>query len=149
MPFDSHQTPARQLVLYIHLNANWRQILQHAVMQKTTKRQHVASRPPDCRATLCKLLMCCWLVLLTSGDAWAALLSDSPNDLAHFEETVRQRSTPCDLSPDELPEPTAPDIVAKQLRQTIQRTQDAALQAKLRNAYLHYLGCQADISRED
>lgn len=149
MPFDSHQTPARQLVLYIHLNANWRQILQHAVMQKTTKRQHVASRPPDCRATLCKLLMCCWPVLLTSGDAWAALLSDSPNDLAHFEETVRQRATPCDLSPDELPVPTAPDIVAKQLRQTIQRTQDAALQAKLRNAYLHYLGCQADISRED
>ena len=149
MPFDSHQTPARQSVLYIHLNANWRQILQRAVMQKTTKRQHVASRPPEYRATLYKLLMCCWLVLLTSGDAWAALLSDSPNDLAHFEETVRQRSTPCDLSPDELPVPTAPDIVAKQLRQTIQRTQDAALQAKLRNAYLHYLGCQADISRED
>ena len=149
MTIDSHQTPARQLVLYIRLNVNWRQILHHSVMQKTTKRQRFVSAPPDRGATLCKLLMCCWLALLTFGDAWAASLSDSPNDLAHFEETVRQRSTPCDLSPDELPVPTAPDIVAKQLRQTIQRTQDAALQAKLRNAYLHYLGCQADISRED
>ena len=149
MPFDSHQTPARQLFLYIHLNASWRQILQYAVRQKATKRQHVASRPPDCRATLCKLLMRCWLVLLASGDAWAASLSDSTHDVAHFVETARQRSTLCDLSPDGLPVPTAPDIVAEQLRQTIHRTKDAAMRAKLRNAYVRYLGCQTDISRED
>ena len=34
-----------------------------------------------------------------------------------------------------------PDIVAEQLRLTIERTEDAALQRKLRSAYLHYLGC--------
>lgn len=148
MPFDSHRTPVWQTVLYISLSANWWQILQHAAMREITTKQHVATPPPQHRAALYKLLMCCWLVLLSSSGAWAALSSNSPNHSAQFEEAARQRTTLCHSLPDELPVPAAPDIVAEQLRQTIQRTQDKALQAKLRNAYLRYLGCQADIPQE-
>lgn len=148
MPFDSHQAPARQTVLYISLSANCWQILQHAAMQEITTKQHVARPPPQHLAALCKLLMCCWLVLLSCGGAWAASSSNSPNQSAQFEEAARQRATLCNSLLDELPVPAAPDIVAEQLRQTIQRTQDKALQAKLRNAYLRYLGCRADIPQE-
>ena len=152
MPFDSHRTPARQTVLYLSLGANWPQILQHAVMQEMKPRQHAATPatpPTRCRAALCKLLMCYLLVLLSPSNAWAAMLSVSPNDSAQIDETTQQRTALCAALPDELPVPTAPDVVAEQLRQTIQRTQDTALQAKLRNAYLHYLGCRADIRPEN
>ena len=148
MPFDSHRTPVWQTVLFISLSANWRQILQHAAMREIATKQHVATPPPQHRAALCKLLMCCWLVLLSSSGAWAALSSDSPNHSAQFEEAAPQRTTLCHSLPDELPVPAAQDMVAAHLRQTIQRTQDKALQAKLRTAYLRYLGCQADIPQE-
>ena len=148
IPFDSHRTPVWQTVLYIHLNANWRQILQHAAMQEITTKQHVATPSPHRQAALCKVLMCCWLVLLSSGYARAASSSNVPNNSAQLEEAARQSATLCNSLPDELPVPAAPDIVAEQLRQTIQRTQDKALQAKLRNAYLRYLGCRADIPQQ-
>lgn len=148
IPFDSHRIPVRQTVLYISLSANWRQILQHVAMQEIITKQHVATPPPQHRAALCKLLMCCWLVLLSSVGAWAASSSNSPNHSGQFEEAARKRATLCNSLPDKLPVPAAPDIVAEQLRQTIQRTQDKALQAKLRNAYLRHLGCRADIPRQ-
>ena len=117
-------------------------------MREISAKQHVARPPPQHRATLCKLLTCCWLVSLSSGGAWAASSSNSPKHSAQFAEAALQRATLCHSLPDELPVPAAPDIVAEQLRQTIQLTQDKALQAKLRNAYLRYLRCQADIPRE-
>ena len=117
-------------------------------MREITTKQHVATPPPQYRAALCKLLMSCWLVLLSCGYAQAASSSNSPNNSAQFEEAGQQRTTLCNLLPDELPVPDAPDIVAEQLRQTIQRTQDKALQAKLRIAYLRYLGCWPDIPQK-
>ena len=148
IPFDSHRTPVWQTVFYICLSANWRQILQHAAMQETTTKQHVATPPPHHRGALGKVLMCCWLVLLSSGYARAASSSNPPNNSAQLQEAARQSATLCNSLPDELPVPAAPDIVAEQLRQTIQRTQDKALQAKLRIAYLRYLGCWADIPQQ-
>ena len=148
MRFDSHLTPEWQTVLYLCLSANWRQILQHAAMQAKTTRQHVATPPPHHRGALCKVLMCCWLILLASGYVRAAPSSNPPKNSAQFEEAARQNATLCNSLPDELPVPAAPDIVAEQLRQTIQRTRDKALQAKLRIAYLRYLGCWADIPQQ-
>ena len=117
-------------------------------MQETTTKQHVATPPPHHRGALGKVLMCCWLVLLSSSYARAASSSNPPNNSAQVEEAARQSATLCNSLPDELPVPAAPDIVAEQLRQMIQRTQDKALQAKLRIAYLRYLGCETDISQE-
>ena len=117
-------------------------------MQEITTNQHSATPPPHYLGALCKVLMCCWLVLLSSGYARAASSSNPPNNSAQLEEAALQRPTLCDSLLDELPVPAAPDIVAKQLRQTIQRTQDEALQAELRIAYLRYLGCWADIPQQ-
>jgi hypothetical protein len=55
----------------------------------------------------------------------------------------------CDLKSERLPIPPTPDIVAEQLRLTIERTEDAALQRKLRSAYLHYLGCLSSTPPEN
>ena len=117
-------------------------------MQEITTKQPVATPPPHHRGALCKVLMFCWLVLLSSGYARAASSSNSINNSTQLEEAARQSATLCNSLPDELPVPAAPDIVAAQLRQTIQRTQDKALQAKLRIAYLRYLGCWADIPQQ-
>ena len=89
-----------------------------------------------------RLRLWCCIVLLSPCCAAAETLEHQPLGIAHLSVTAsKQNPSLCDLKPERLPIPTTPDIVAEQLRLTIERTEDAALQRKLRSAYLHYLGC--------
>jgi hypothetical protein len=108
------------------MGANRPQILQHVVMQKQISR----------------LRLWCCLVLLGPCCAVAEALANEPVGSTHPSVTAsKQDPSLCDLKSERLPIPPRPDIVAEQLRLTIERTEDAALQRKLRSAYLHYLGC--------
>jgi len=107
------------------MGANRRQILQHVVMQKQISR----------------LRLWCCLVLLGPCCAVAEALANEPVGTHPSVTASKQDPSLCDLKSKRLPVPPVPDIVAEQLRLTIERTEDAALQRKLRSAYLHYLGC--------
>ena len=84
----------------------------------------------------------CYLVFLAPCYAVAEALSNEPVGNTQPPETASEQDPSlCDLKSQRLPIPPTPDIVAEQLRLTIEHTEDAALQRKLRSAYLHYLGC--------
>ena len=84
----------------------------------------------------------CYLVFLAPCYAVAEALADGPVGRTHPSVTVlKQDPSLCDLKSERLPSPPTPDIVAEQLRLIIEHKEDAALQRKLRSAYLHYLGC--------
>ena len=57
-------------------------------------------------------------------------------NLRLVSELCRDRDNPMA----ELPTPNTSDIVAKQQRIAIERTEDQVLRLKLRQAYFHYLG---------
>ena len=107
------------------MGANRRQILQHVVMQKQISR----------------LRLWCCLALLAPCCPVVETLANEPVGTHPSVTASKQDPSLCDLKSERLPIPPAPDIVAEQLRLTIERTEDAALQRKLRSAYLHYLGC--------
>ena len=108
------------------MGANRRQILQHVVMQKQISR----------------LRLWCCLVLLGPCCAVVEALANEPVGSTQPSVTASKKDPSlCDLKSERLPIPPTPDIVAEQLRLSIERTEDAALQKKLRSAYLHYLGC--------
>ena len=110
----------------LQMGAKRRQILQHVVMRKQISRLRLWS-------SLALLAPCC---------AVAEALSNAPLGNTQPPETAStQDPSLCDLKSQRLPIPPTPDIVAEQLRLTIELTEDAALQRKLRSAYLHYLGC--------
>jgi hypothetical protein len=116
------------------MGANRRQILQHVVMQKQISR----------------LRLWCCLVLLGPCCAVAEALANEPVGSTHPSVTAsKQDPSLCDLKSERLPIPPTPDIVAEQLRLTIERTEDAALQRKLRSAYLHYMGCLSSTPPEN
>ena len=111
------------------MGANRRQILQHVVMQKPISRLPLWF-------SLALLAPCC---------AVAKALANEPVGSTHPSVTAsKQDPSLCNLKSERLPIPPTPDIVAEQLRLTIERTEDAALQRKLRSAYLRYLGCRSD-----
>lgn len=127
-PDDSRFTPSATRLAFasLQMGAKRRQILQHGVMQKRISRLRLWS-------CLALLAPCC---------AVAEALSNEPVGNTQPPETASEQDPSlCDLKSQRLPIPPTPDIVAEQLRLTIENTEDAALQRKLRSAYLHYLGC--------
>ena len=127
-PDDSRFTPSatRLAVASLQTGAKRQQILQHIVMQKQISRLRLWS-------CLALLAPCCVV---------AEALSNEPVGNTQPPETASEQDPSlCDLKSERLPIPPTADIVAEQLRLTIERTVDAALQKKLRSAYLHYLGC--------
>lgn len=81
--------------------------------------------------------------LVASSNVEAPALSSNPKtDSMSLKSRYNEISSVAHCAPDALSPPQEFDIVAEQIRRSIERTENPQLAAKLESAYLRYLSCE-------